>query len=207
MRRLWLCFLTLGLLAVLFAPAVAHRVNIFAFVDGGEIQVECGFRRGSSVQAGKIEVLDAATGAILLTGATDEQGIFRFPIPEAARETGHDLLIRVKAGEGHQNEWRISATDLGKPSGDEVDAVSTVRELQRAATVPAGSSREGQTLVLDRQELEKIINAALEQKLAPLRKMLAEQYNAEPSLRDIIGGIGWLLGLAGIALYFKSRRP
>ena len=61
--------------------------------------------------------------------------------------------------------------------------------------------------MLDRQELEKIINAALEQKLAPLRKMLAEQYNAEPSLRDIIGGIGWLLGLAGIALYFKSRRP
>ena len=157
MRRLWLCFLTLGLLAVLFAPAVAHRVNIFAFVDGGEIQVECGFSRGSSVQAGKIEVLDAATGAILLTGATDEQGIFRFPIPEAARETGHDLLIRVKAGEGHQNEWRIAAADLGARRGDAVDAVSAVRELQRAAAVPPGISQDDQVYVLDRQELEKRI--------------------------------------------------
>ena len=206
MRRLWLCFLTLGLLAVLFAPAVAHRVNIFAFVDGGEIQVECGFRRGSSVQAGKIEVLDAATGAILLTGATDEQGIFRFPIPEAARETGHDLLIRVKAGEGHQNEWRIPASDLGKVPGDAVDAVSAVRELQRAAAVPPDNFQGDQVYVLKRQELEKIIDTTLEQKLAPIRKMLAEQYNAEPSLRDIIGGIGWLLGLAGIVAYFKSRR-
>ena len=60
--------------------------------------------------------------------------------------------------------------------------------------------------MLKRQELEKIIDTTLEQKLAPIRKMLAEQYNAEPSLRDIIGGIGWLLGLAGIVAYFKSRR-
>ena len=206
MRRLCLCLLWLGLFLTLGAPAEAHRVNIFAFVDGGEIQVECGFSRGSSVQAGKIEVLDAATGATLLTGVTDEQGVFRFPVPASAREQGHDLLIRVNAGEGHQNEWRIPAADLGQAPGDGVDAVSAIRELQQAATVPPGASRDDQTYVLSRQELEKIIDTALEQKLAPIRKMLAEQYNAEPSMRDIIGGIGWLLGLAGIAAYFKNRR-
>ena len=205
MRRLWLCFLTLGLLAVLSAPAGAHRVNIFAFVDGDEIQVECGFSRGKPVQSGKIEVLDASTATVLLTGITDEQGVFRFPVPDSAREQGNDLLVCVNAGEGHQNEWRIPAADLGKAPGDAIDAVSAVRELQRAAVVPP-STQDDQAYVLSRQELEKTIDAALERKLAPIRKMLAEHYNADPSLRDIIGGIGWLLGLAGIALYFKSRR-
>ena len=60
---------------------------------------------------------------------------------------------------------------------------------------------------LSPQELEQLLSAALEQKLAPIRHMLAEQYNAGPSLRDIIGGLGWLMGLAGLAAYFKSRGP
>ena len=112
MRRLHF-FLLLCLFLALVAPAEAHRINIFAFVEGDEIQVECGFSRGGQVRAGKIEVLDAATGALLLTGATGEEGVFRFPVPPLARAQAHDLLIRVKAGEGHQNEWRIPASDLG----------------------------------------------------------------------------------------------
>jgi nickel transport protein len=36
--------------------------------------------------------------------------------------------------------------------------------------------------------------------------MLAEQTEAGPNLRDIIGGIGWIFGLIGVAAYFR-RRP
>ena len=55
-------------------------------------------------------------------------------------------------------------------------------------------------------EVRAIVNAALDAKLGPIRRDLAAQVNAGPSLRDIIGGIGWILGLAGIGLYFKGRR-
>ena len=54
--------------------------------------------------------------------------------------------------------------------------------------------------------MRAIVNAALDAKLGPIRRDLAAQVNAGPSLRDIIGGIGWILGLAGIGLYFKGRR-
>ena len=55
-------------------------------------------------------------------------------------------------------------------------------------------------------EIERIVDAALDAKLSPIKRMLAEQTEAGPNLRDIIGGIGWIFGLIGVAAYFR-RRP
>ena len=55
-------------------------------------------------------------------------------------------------------------------------------------------------------EIERIVDAALDAKLSPIKRMLAEQAEAGPNLRDIIGGIGWIFGLIGVAAYFR-RRP
>ena len=204
MHLVRVCFCA-ALVLLSLPPAVwAHRLNVFAFVDGGEIQVESSFSRGNPARQGKVEVSDGATNVAVVTGVTGEDGIFRFPMPDGVRSRGHDLIVRVNAGEGHQGEWRIPAAELGRPA---VDAVAVVRQLQgEAAASPLAASQSGQTISLTPQELEQIIDAALEQKLAPIRQMLADQYSAGPSLRDIIGGIGWLIGLAGIAAYFKSRR-
>lgn len=204
MRLLRICFCAALVFLSLPQAVWAHRLNVFAFVDGGEIQVESSFSRGNPARQGRVEVSDAATGVALVTGVTGEDGVFRFPMPDGARNRGHDLIVRVNAGEGHQGEWRIPAAELGRPS---VDAVAVVRELQDTAAVPPPAARSEQDISLTPQELEQIIDTALEQKLAPIRQMLAEQYSAGPSLRDIIGGIGWLIGLAGMAAYFKSRRP
>lgn len=206
MRLVRVCFCAALVLLSLPPAAWAHRLNVFAFVDGNEIQVESSFSRGNPARQGKVEVSDAATNAALVTGVTGEDGVFRFPMPDGVRNRGHDLIVRVNAGEGHQGEWRIPAAELGRPS---VDAVAVVRQLQgEAAVLPPApqSGQSGQAVSLTSQELEQIVNAALEQKLAPIRQMLADQYSAGPSLRDIIGGIGWLIGLAGMAAYFKSRR-
>lgn len=55
-------------------------------------------------------------------------------------------------------------------------------------------------------DVQRIVDAALDAKLAPLKRDLAAQRNAGPGLTEIIGGIGWLLGLAGMGLYFRGRR-
>ncbi len=190
--------LAAALILILAPQAAAHRVNVFAFVDGAEIQVECGFNRGAPVKGGEVKVLTEPGGAVLLSGQTDAKGIFRFPVPEGARGSG-GLLIRVNAGEGHQGEWLISAGALAQKS-----APGGV--LPPASSSPSTPGKEAKSLSLSPGELEEIINAALERKIAPLREMLAEQYRAGPSWREIIGGIGWLVGLAGLAAYFRSRR-
>jgi nickel transport protein len=54
--------------------------------------------------------------------------------------------------------------------------------------------------------LEDIVNAAMERQLAPVKTLLLEQIDRDPGLKDIIGGIGWIIGLAGLAAYYRQRR-
>lgn len=95
MFRLWCMALCLVFAGASFASA--HRVNIFAFVDGDAVQVECGFNRSQKVKQGTVEVFDATTGALLLQGTTDDNGVFRFPVTAELREAGHDLNLRIIA--------------------------------------------------------------------------------------------------------------
>lgn len=208
--RLWCMALCLVLAGAPFASA--HRVNIFAFVDGDAVQVECGFNRSQKVKQGTVEVFDAATGAKLLQGATDGNGVFRFPVTAELREAGHDLNIRIIAGEGHQNDWTVSADELaasGTPKAVAVAAAETAPATPAAGqAAPSASSASPVAAVsggATPAEIERIVDAALDAKLSPIKRMLAEQTEAGPNLRDIIGGIGWIFGLIGIAAYLRRR--
>ena len=75
------------------APAMAHRVNIFAYVEGNDVLVECVFSTSSPVRDGQINVFDSISGEELLQGKTDDKGFFRFPVPEKARAARNGLRI------------------------------------------------------------------------------------------------------------------
>ena len=87
-------------------PAWAHRVNIFAWVEGDTVYVETKFPGGKKVKAGHIVVLDVQ-GNDLLSGVTNDMGEFSFKIPK--RE---DLKIVLLAGEGHRAEWTLLASEM-----------------------------------------------------------------------------------------------
>ena len=192
-------------LSLVFAGAPfasAHRVNIFAFVDGDAVQVECGFNRSQKVKQGTVEVFDATTGARLLQGTTDDNGVFRFPVTAELREAGHDLNIRIIAGEGHQNDWTVAAVAVAAAEVPATPASLVAGQAAPSAAAPVAAVSGGATPA----EIERIVDAALDAKLSPIKRMLAEQTEAGPNLRDIIGGIGWIFGLIGVAAYFR-RRP
>lgn len=214
---------TLFLLFTLALPhaAQAHRVNIFAWTEGDQVVAECGFNGGNKVKQGQVVVYDAATGAKLQEGRTDDQGVYRFPVP--AEGKAHGLRIVVKAGEGHQNEWMMDAAELAAvqtpaipastseakdaaaPAAEKTSpvthAVSTATPGAKGAAAPTPSAAG-----VSSGELQTIVNAALDVKLGPIRRELAEMRVSRPGFSEIFGGIGWLVGLAGIALYFKGRR-
>jgi alpha-tubulin suppressor-like RCC1 family protein len=50
------------------------------------------------------------------------------------------------------------------------------------------------------------MDAMLDAKLAPMKSMLAESQDPAPSMTEIIGGIGWIFGLVGVAAYFLLAR-
>lgn len=196
--------------------ALAHRVNIFAWTEGNEVVAECGFNGGNKVKQGQVVVLDAATGAKLAEGRTDDLGVYRFPI--SAEGKAHGVRIVIKAGEGHQNEWTVDAAELAtiQPGAAATSAPSaapaapatvTAASTSQPQAVPkADKSPAQQTASISAAEMQNIVNTALDAKLGPIRKELAEMRVARPGFSEIFGGIGWLVGLAGIALYFKGRR-
>lgn len=219
----------LALLAVLAVPALAHRVNVFAYVEGHDVVVECSYSRSERVRFGDVEVLDAATGAALLAGKTDEKGEFRFPVPPAVRAAKADLRIVLKAGEGHQNTTEVKAAEylsaaptaapdaaVATPPTPTASAPVTPPAASVAAAGPvAAASAPVQTVsqtggaALDAAALERVVEAAVEKKIAPLRAILVADKEKGPGLTEIVGGLGWLVGLAGIAAYFaaKGKKP
>jgi nickel transport protein len=192
------------LVCILAATAAsAHRVNIFALVEGQEVVVECSYSKSKPVMGGRVQVLDGATDAVLLEGTTTDTGVFRFPVPEAARQ--HGLRLVLIAGEGHQNEWRMEPAEFGGAPAAVSPSTAKAASPAAAAAPQAGA---GTTQAINPAELETIVRAAvraeLDAKLAPLRRALLE--DSGPRLQDVLGGIGWIFGLIGVAAYFGSRR-
>lgn len=200
----------------LTGAAHAHRVNVFAFVDGDHIQVECGFSRSQRVKNGKLVVADLETGDIVVEGVTDEQGVFRFRPPDDFLRTGHGLRILLLAGEGHQDEWRISGEELralSPPAPRRATSGSAPVQpgLEAARQPPAADrvdapARQAAPAAFDAGELEAVIGRVLDAKLGPINQALNRRRDDDPDWRDIVGGIGWIAGLLGLATYLRHRR-
>ncbi len=196
-RRAGVVLAVLGVWVGVAAEAHAHRVNVFADLEGNTVQVESSFSGGGPVRGGKVEVVEAGSGQTLLTGQTDDQGKFAGVLP--ARDAGgsSDLKVIVEASMGHRGEWLIKAAapTPGKTAAGGGPSAT-------AAATPVASGAPG----LDRRVLEEVLNETLDAKLAPLKQLLSQNRSPQPALTDIIGGIGYIVGLCGIAAYFLGQR-
>jgi nickel transport protein len=54
--------------------------------------------------------------------------------------------------------------------------------------------------------IEKALEKALDKKLAPIMRTLAEMQEQKVRPTDVLGGLGYIFGLVGVAAYFK-RKP
>lgn len=96
-------FFLLPLGWMLFHPAfaLAHKINIFAYIDNQTVYTESYFSDGKPVRNGTITVVQQ-NKHILLHGKTDAQGLFNFPLTE--QET---LIIEINGGMGHKNSFTL----------------------------------------------------------------------------------------------------
>ena len=185
--------------------ANAHKLNIFAWPEGDIIHGQTSFSGNRKPKNVEISVQDAASKAILLSTRTGEQGKFSFTLPEKAIQEQLDLLLVVNSGDGHRGEWSLPAAEyLALPSqplaGKNQKSTPTV-------TAPSPSTPAVRTISdhIDEQLLRRIIDEELEKKLATLKYMLAKSSDKSPDLRDILGGIGYILGLAGILAWLQAK--
>ncbi len=186
--------------------AHAHKLRIFAWSEGDIIYGETAFSGNRKPKNAEITVQDAANHAVLLTTRTDEQGKFSFTMPDDAVREHLDLLLVVNAGEGHRGEWPLPAAEylvLNTPPMSTGVKESKPTAVTNHASSPADPTN---TVLVDEQLLRRIVDEELEKKLAPLRHMLAENKDNSPDLRDILGGIGYILGLAGLLAWMQAKK-
>ena len=188
MRHYSILMLIIGMLLTPI-PARAHKVTVFAWIETGTVFTESKFSGGRRVKAGKIEVFDH-NRRLVAGGTTDDGGRFNFPVPAGAQT----LDIVLTAGMGHTNHWTVTAEELG--------AAAPLAKAIEPATVQAAPVMEDSP-ALDADTIEKIVERSLEKKLAPLKAQLAQQ---SWGLRDIVAGLGYILGLMGLASYLQHRK-
>jgi nickel transport protein len=187
---LQLCF---GLLLpmVLSTEAEAHRVYLYAWVEGDTVFTESYFGSKRKVQDGRIEVFDR-DGNKLLFGQTNESGEFNFPVPKKT-----DLTIVVEAGMGHRGEYVLKAQELSETGNPQVETVNDARPKEVHGTQTA----------VDMAQLQRVIEAVLDKKLNPvIREIKRSRDDRGPRVKDVVAGIGYIFGAMGLILYFRSRK-
>jgi nickel transport protein len=181
-------------------PAHAHRVVVFAWLEGDSVHTESTFSNGRAVQGGTIEVYDAADTQ-LLTGTTDDQGRFAFTVPAQG-----DLKIVVNAGMGHSAHWILTADKIDRAADRDTDPAPVI-----STGTPSGVTEHavaaphaGTVACVDVKAVEQIVQKALDNRFAALEMRLAAQRPSQ--WREVAAGLGYILGLVGLAAYMRNRR-
>lgn len=171
--------------------AHAHRVYLFAWMEGDTVHAESYFPHNKPVKKGLIKVFDLS-GKELLQGKTDEKGALSFKVPQKG-----DLRLVLEAAMGHRAEYLLKVADAG---GVAVKGVQAVRETGgRAAPPPLVQVRV--------EQLREVVEEALDVRMRPVIRALTQiQKQRGPRITDVIAGIGYIFGLAGILFYFKARK-
>ncbi len=160
---------------------------IFAWVERSTVFTESKFSGGKKAINAPVVIFDK-DGKKLLEGKTDNKGEFSFKVPKLT-----DLRIVLNAAMGHKAEWTVPESEIRK-AGNILE--------KKSAVEPSGPTTVG----LSKEEVKKIVEDSLDKKLRPIVRMMTESKNNEPSITEIIGGVGYIFGLMGVAIYFKNRK-
>lgn len=177
----------------------AHSIDVFATVEGKNIQGRANYHDGTPVKNSDVAAFDPSGKEIGRT-KSDDEGRF---ILEARFRCDHRLL--VDAGDGHGGEYTISAkllpADLPPLGASAVSANSTRSHSEADPQHQHEQQADAETAEKNPQQaLLMKIHADID----ALQDQL-DQYEHRTRFRDILGGIGYIVGLVGAAYAYYYR--
>jgi nickel transport protein len=177
-------------------PALAHGIRVFAATEGGVIEGRAYSPGGAGIAGATVYVFDNQDVALGET-VTAEDGAFTFQAT-----AGMDHRIVVESEDGHLVAVTVKAEEL--PAG--ADEHPPWREPV-APSSPNPADRIDQTpLRISPEALQAVVEKAVARQVRPLREAL-HAYESRVRWHDVLGGIGYILGVAGIVFYLLGRRP
>ena len=189
----WMMMMALSIALFSPAPASAHKVSIFAWVEGNIVHTQSKFTGNKIPEAARIEVLDA-DGKQLLQGNLDADGRFSFAAPYIG-----SLKIVLHASAGHRAIWRLDGDDF------DMDTAAAAEGHEHSHALDTAKKDTGREILTEEKVVE-MVTSLLRKEIEPLKTMMADPLHSGPTFRDIIGGIGYIFGLVGVVAYVRSRR-
>jgi nickel transport protein len=185
-RNLQFAIFSLSMLFIFFFlpnAALAHKIDVLVKVEGRAIIGSVEYHGGGPVKNGSVKAFDLQ-GQEIGSTTTDEQGKFRL---NARWHCDHRL--QIDAGDGHGAEKIVSAKDL--PA-----------ELPERNVSDAAISHEEHSHKMTDSELLADIHGDVDQ----IQEQL-QRNEQQMRFRDILGGIGFIVGLAGLAYgcYYRGK--
>lgn len=194
MRRLIILAGLLMAVAAVAPPALAHKIIVNTFVAGDTIEGEVGFSDGAMATDTPVTVR-APDGRVLGETRTDADGFFSFTPTEAVEH-----VFRADLGAGHVAEARVPVADLPAVLSG---GAAPVAEAEPATTAPVEDTRAPQATLTP--AMRQAIAEAVRDEVRPLWRELAS-YKEKNDLQTILGGIGYIVGLFGVAFYLMGRQ-
>lgn len=185
--------LALALVLAGGGTAAAHRLNVFAFADGASIRGEVYFTGGGPARSVRVVVL-GPTGESLGDTVSAADGTF---VVEARERVDHRIV--ADTGDGHQAQYVVRAGELPL-SLPERTTQSAVGDRPPTAPLAAPAGRE-----VPAAEFEAMVDRAVGRRLGALSERLVA---LEQTIRwrDVLGGLGYIFGITGVACYVAARR-
>ncbi len=187
------------------STAFAHTMYLFAEADGATIRGEAYFRGGTPVRNATVTAFDPA-GEEIGQAQTDEQGVLTL---EARFRCDHRLCVQT--ADGHGAEFLLQGNQLPAdlplrgeaPNSSENCGTGSEKRPPTAADEP-GETPEAAN---DSEQLESILRRIdqLQERLSAYQNEIRQEQQ-RTRFRDLLGGIGWILGIAGIAFYLHALR-
>ena len=178
--------------------AFAHKLKAFAFAEGRTIRGSVYFSGNIAAQNARIQVFDAS-GGLLAETTSDSEGHF---VITARRPTDHRIV--ADTGDGHEAEYVVHAAELPPNLVSEPTTPSTAGFAKMTET----SHQPGPAIPAigpSASELEKLIERTVARQVGPLREQL-DAFEERIRWHDVLGGLGYILGVTGIAYYLIGRR-
>jgi nickel transport protein len=182
--------------------AQAHRLKLFVSVEGMTVSGHAFFIGGGRPQDVDFVIKDAA-GAPVHRGRTDDKGAFAWTATVPV-----DYTFSLDTGDGHFADEKIAA-DRFSPAAPAAAAVHTPAETPPMVADDPASTAFPSPATVDPETLARLVEAAAERAVArQVRPLIEAQNLAEARLRfnDIMGGVGMIVGLAGLTAWAMSRR-
>lgn len=174
-------------------PALAHKVIAGVFPAGDAIEGELGFSSGD-MAVGQEVIVYGPDGAELGRTMTDEDGFFLYtPTSPVAHSFTADM------GAGHVAKVVMAAEEVAEVMGVAARSVDT----PAVATPIKGAT--GVTVASLSDEERQAVAKAVRDEVRPLRREIAA-YREKNDMQNILGGIGYIIGLFGFGFYLAARK-